>query len=259
MRKSSWAKVVFNTTFVSSPAYGRMSIDALIMEYLVPEVRLETLQFYGPSNRIEVRYPGLDYSYPPHRLRLSRFRWHRKLFQVFDDFNLTQSEINDLCRWEGTKSARQWYEAERGIRVRDTTAQSITPASPLLSPSVVVHHVSELDNLLNADLFLSPTEETPYPSACLTSRARESDRIESDIGKQLAHEGTRCLSVSQNDQLVASASQTQSSDLQSTHRCGHGEMAHMVRGEQLTRFNSQQSGPSLPPSGLFFDHHSVPS
>lgn len=212
MRKSSLAEVVFNATFVSSPAHGTRSTDALIMEYLVPEVRRETLQFYGPSHRIEARYPGLDYSYRPHRMRLSRFQWHQKLFQVFDDFNLTQSEINDLCKWEGTKAARQWYEREQGTRVRDTTAQSITPASPLPSPSVVVHHANELDNWLNPDLFVSPTEETIYPSACLTSRAHGSDRIEFDIRKQVSDEGRGGRSVALNDRRVAIAAHSQGTD-----------------------------------------------
>jgi hypothetical protein len=72
-------------------------------------------------------------------MRLGRFPWHRKLFKTFDELGLTEAEISNLCRWEGTKSARQRYEAEEGVIVRDTTAHSVRPASPQPGPSIEVH------------------------------------------------------------------------------------------------------------------------
>lgn len=103
---------------------------------------METSMFYGSLDCIEAQYPGLDYSYGPHRMRLSRFPWHRKLFRVFDELRLTNSEIAALCRWEGTKSARERYEKEEGVKVRDTTAEGIRPATP--SPGPIARFASDI-------------------------------------------------------------------------------------------------------------------
>lgn len=94
---------------------------------LVPEVRAETSTFYGTLDTIEARYPGLDYTHPPHRVRLGRFWHHRRLFLAFDDLGLTKDEILSLCRWEGTRWARESYERQEGITVRDTTGEEIPP------------------------------------------------------------------------------------------------------------------------------------
>jgi hypothetical protein len=72
-------------------------------------------------------------------MRLSRYPWHRKLFEVFDELGLTEAEISSLCRWEGTRSARERYEKEEGLTVRDTTAQNVRPATPPPPPSVELH------------------------------------------------------------------------------------------------------------------------
>lgn len=136
MRKPSVAHIVYNATFPRPRNNDPGSFAAHITRNLVPEVRVETSLFYGPLDSIEAKYPGLDYSYGPHRIRLSRFPWHRKLFATFNELGLTESEISDLCRWEGTKSARQRYEAEEKVKVQDTTAQSVRLASPPPPPSI---------------------------------------------------------------------------------------------------------------------------
>ncbi|KAI9816973.1 MAG: hypothetical protein M1832_004957 [Thelocarpon impressellum] len=92
---------------------------------LVPEVRAETQTFYGTLDCVEARYPGLDYTHAPHRMRLGRFTHHRRLFRAFDELGLTDDEILSLCRWEGTISARARYEREEGVVVRDTTGEEI--------------------------------------------------------------------------------------------------------------------------------------
>ncbi|KAI9931673.1 hypothetical protein ASPWEDRAFT_25463 [Aspergillus wentii DTO 134E9] len=139
MHKPSLAQIVYNATFPRPRTSDPATFSAHLARHLVPEVRVETSTFYGSLDCIEAQYPGLDYSYGPHRMRLGRFPWHRKLFKVFDDLGLTEEEISSLCRWEGTKSARQRYEKEHGVTVGDTTAQGIQPAAPSPLPSVEVH------------------------------------------------------------------------------------------------------------------------
>lgn len=92
-----------------------------IRRSLVQEVRMETVCFYGPFDCLEAQYPGLDYAKPAHRLRLNRFPSHRKLFRVFDELRLTNYEIQRLCKWEGTRWARETYEANNRVNIKDTT------------------------------------------------------------------------------------------------------------------------------------------
>ena len=93
---------------------------------IVHEVRAETLRFYGPTDCLEAQYPGLDYNDPAHRLRLSQFPYHRRLFRAFDQLQLTDDEIQRLCKWEGTRHAREAYEASNRIKIRDTTWDGVT-------------------------------------------------------------------------------------------------------------------------------------
>ena len=135
MHMPSLSQLVYNTTFPRPRTSDPASFAAHITRNLVPEVRIETSTFYGSLDCIEAQYPGLDYSYGPHRMRLGRFPWHRRLFRVFDELRLTEAEISSLCRWEGTKSARERYEKEEGVKVQDTTANGVRPASPFASSS----------------------------------------------------------------------------------------------------------------------------
>ena len=96
-----------------------------IRRSLIQEVRTETVCFYGPVDCLEAQYPGLDYANPAHRLRLSRFPAHRKLFRVFDELRLTNYEIQRLCTWEGTRWARRTYEANNKVKIKDTTWNGI--------------------------------------------------------------------------------------------------------------------------------------
>lgn len=103
------------------------SFSAHLARNLVPEVRIEVATFYGDLNSAEARYPGLNYCHPPHRMRLGRFKHHRRLFDAFDDLGLTYNEIQDFCCWEGTKWARERYEKDEGVKVVDTTGNEIGP------------------------------------------------------------------------------------------------------------------------------------
>ena len=128
MKAGKIDKLVYKTLYPHPrPNQDPTDFGDHLKRHLVPEVRTETQTFYGALNTDEARYPGLNYSYPPHRMRLSRFPWHRRLFRAFNELRLTESEIGSLCRWEGTKWAREKYEEDRGIKVYDTTGDSIEP------------------------------------------------------------------------------------------------------------------------------------
>ncbi|KAI9744472.1 MAG: hypothetical protein M1818_002001 [Claussenomyces sp. TS43310] len=125
------------------------NFHGLLQKYLVQEVRAETSSFYGSLSTREAQYPGLDYSNPRHRARLSRFTWHRRLFRALDALQLTHAEIAALTKWEGTRWAKERFEKEQGITIRDTTGDCISdwvppalrksglrPASTMQQPSV---------------------------------------------------------------------------------------------------------------------------
>lgn len=103
------------------------SFSAHLARNLVPEVRIEVATFYGDLNSAEARYPGLNYCHRPHRMRLGRFKHHKRLFEAFDNLGLTYGEIQDFCCWEGTKWARERYEKDEGVKVVDTTGDEIGP------------------------------------------------------------------------------------------------------------------------------------
>lgn len=126
-RKTPISVLVYNHLFPNPRPEDPTSFSAHLSKNLVGEVRIETATFYGSLDTIEARYPGLNYSHPPHRKRLGRFPHHARLFKAFDELGLTETEIASLCRWEGTLWARQRYERDEGIKVLDTTGNEIGP------------------------------------------------------------------------------------------------------------------------------------
>ncbi|KAK2627448.1 hypothetical protein QTJ16_003414 [Diplocarpon rosae] len=118
-------QLVYEVMFPKPKSTDPQNFQGLLQRQLVPEVRLETQAFYGHLSSQEAKYPGLDYSYQPHRVRLSRYPWHRRLFRAFDNLGLTKSEIACLTKWEGTRWAKERFEREQGIVIRDTTADGI--------------------------------------------------------------------------------------------------------------------------------------
>ncbi|KAF7871646.1 hypothetical protein EAF04_003753 [Stromatinia cepivora] len=128
-------QLVYECMFPKPKTGDPQSFQAFLQRSLVPEVRHETQAFYGHLTSQEAKYPGLDYSYPPHRVRLSRFPWHRRLFRAFDNLKLTKHEIATLTKWEGTRWAKERFEKEQGIIIRDTTGDGIEDwVSPELRP-----------------------------------------------------------------------------------------------------------------------------
>lgn len=129
MHKPAIAPLVFSRLFPTPKSNDPTNFQSYITRNLVPEVRSETVCFYGPIDCLEAQYPGLDYANSAHRVRLGRFSCHRKLFRVFDELRLSNHEIQTLCRWEGTRWARERYEKDEGVIIRDTTWDDIDLAA----------------------------------------------------------------------------------------------------------------------------------
>lgn len=126
-RQSPLAHQLYNHLFPRPTTNDPPSFSAHLARNLVPEVRIEVATFYGDLNTTEARYPGLNYCHPPHRMRLGRFKHHKRLFDAFDALGLTYNEIQEFCCWEGTKWARERYEKDEGVKVLDTTGDEIGP------------------------------------------------------------------------------------------------------------------------------------
>jgi hypothetical protein len=146
-------QVVYDYIFPKPKPNDPQNFHAFLQRNLIPEVRQETHSFFGHLETQEAKYPGLDYTNYTHRLRLTRWPWHRRLLRAFDNLRLTNSEIAGLTKWEGTKWAKDKFEREEGIIIRDTTADGIpTWAGPEHHPvRAVVHratamHIEEPDD-----------------------------------------------------------------------------------------------------------------
>lgn len=202
MHKPSLAHIVHRATFPRQRTSDPATFAAHIALNLVPEVRIETSTFYGSLDSVEAQYPGLDYSYGPHRMRLSRFPWHRKLFRVFDELGLTETEIGSLCRWEGTKSARQRYEKEEGVKVRDTTADAIRPASPSPLPSVIVHVEHGAQRIREPEAQAATNEAPGIPDGPADDRGVDCD-LQSSQNEESSDEEMESCGVELNHRLLA--------------------------------------------------------
>ena len=126
MRKPRIEELIMSCLFAPRRDLDPSDWQTHIRRNIVPEVRAETQRFYGPTDCIEAQYPGLDYNKLAHRLRLSHFPYHRRLFRVFDLLRLSDSEIQALCKWEGTRYARESYQASSQMKIRDTTWEGVT-------------------------------------------------------------------------------------------------------------------------------------
>lgn len=125
MKKKLTDQLVYDALFPRPKPNDPYDFSSFLERNLVLEVRQEVHAFYGHISDLESKYPGLDYTHPTHRLRLSRWQWHRRLFRAFDSLGLTDAEIHGLTKWEGTKWAKERYERDQGIVIRDTTADFI--------------------------------------------------------------------------------------------------------------------------------------
>ncbi|KAK8061545.1 hypothetical protein PG994_007911 [Apiospora phragmitis] len=123
-------QLVYEYIFTKPRASDPQNFHALLHRHLILEVRQEVHSFYGHLDTQEAKYPGLDYCHPIHRIRLSRWPWHRRLFRAFEGFRLTKSEISNLTKWEGTKWAKERFERDSGITIRDTADEGMSAWVP---------------------------------------------------------------------------------------------------------------------------------
>lgn len=125
-RQTSVASLLYAHLFPSPGPSDPPNFQTHLARDLIPEIRIETATFYGSLDSIEARYPGLNYCHAPHRMRLGRFTHHARLFAAIDTLAITDQEVMDLVRWEGTLWARQRFERDENIKVRDTTGDGIS-------------------------------------------------------------------------------------------------------------------------------------
>ncbi|KAF5868970.1 uncharacterized protein Bfra_011937 [Botrytis fragariae] len=187
-------QLVYECMFPKPKTGEPQNFQAFLQRSLVPEVRRETQEFYGHLTSQEAKYPGLDYSYRPHRIRLSRFPWHRRLFRAFDNLRLTEYEIATLTKWEGTRWAKERFEKEKGIIIRDTTGDGIEDwVSPELRPTVVRFAVPAAEEGLEEEEGLDDND-------------LEDDDAESDI--EIISVGTAL-----NERLIAAAAEREAGNI----------------------------------------------
>ncbi|OTB04480.1 hypothetical protein M426DRAFT_11627 [Hypoxylon sp. CI-4A] len=125
MKGRSVDQLVYEVMFPKPRSNDPQNFSALLHRNLIPEVRQEVHSFYGHLDTQEAKYPGLDYTHRIHRIRLSRWPWHRRLFRAFDSLRLTNSEIATLTKWEGTKWAKERFERDSGFLIKDTAFDEI--------------------------------------------------------------------------------------------------------------------------------------
>ncbi|KJR82178.1 uncharacterized protein SPSK_03422 [Sporothrix schenckii 1099-18] len=125
MKRPAIDQLVYEYILPRPKASDPPNFAGLLTRFLVFEVRQEVHSFYGHLDTQEAKYPGLDYCNSIHRIRLSRWPWHRRLFRAFDALRLTPSEIANLTKWEGTRWAKERYEKEQNITILDTAADGM--------------------------------------------------------------------------------------------------------------------------------------
>ncbi|KAG9684981.1 hypothetical protein KCU81_g664, partial [Aureobasidium melanogenum] len=143
-RQTSVASLLYAHLFPNPGPSDPPNFQTHLARDLIPEIRIETATFYGSLDSIEARYPGLNYCHAPHRMRLGRFPHHARLFSAIDYLAITDQEVMDLVRWEGTLWARQRFERDENIKVRDTTGDGISEwidprIHPKQKPLIRVH------------------------------------------------------------------------------------------------------------------------
>ena len=171
-------QLVYECMFPRPKSNDPQSFQILLQRNLIPEVRQETHAFYGHLDTQEAKYPGLDYTHKTHRIRLSRWAWHRRLFRAFDNLQLTDAEIAGLTKWEGTKWAKEKYEKEQGYVIHDTTAdgfpdwtdiQHLPRSSRSRSAEVGYVGLDDLDN----DMDVESEDELDSVGVELNERLRD--------------------------------------------------------------------------------------
>lgn len=196
-------EIVYDQLFPRPKVSDPQNFQSFLQRSLIPEVRQETHSFYGHIDTQEAKYPGLDYDHPTHRMRLSRWPWHRRLFRAFDALGLTKFEVAGLTKWEGTKWAKEKYEKEQGIAIRDTTADGFPTWEEPISASWARTTTSALP---------SPTlSSSPISSGMSTPPYQPADEDE-DEDEESSEDELESVGVELNERLRTQAARRDAGD-----------------------------------------------
>lgn len=200
-------KLVHAQMFPNARASDPENFQAFVDRNLIGEVHAESLAFYGPGNTLESKYPGLDYTNRTHRIRLSRFPWHRRLFRAFDALGLTPGEIGRLTTWKGTKWAKEKYEKETGVKIRDTTADGMATWDDNLG-----HAVGGVKGFTNSDDDNEPEEEEENDDNNNHDRGREV-RDDDQDDEEASESELHSVGLELNARLRAGAARREAGDV----------------------------------------------
>ena len=112
---------------------------------------------------------------------------------MFDELRLTPEEIQDLCRWEGTKSAREKYEKDHSCTIRDTTWDDVEVRPPRPASAVRAQLRGAKDNRLNINTMdenrttsvLEDDEENDSDADDIVEEDESEDELQRSIGVDL--------------------------------------------------------------------------
>lgn len=178
---------------------------------LVREVRLETIRFFGSIDSNESDFPGLDYTNPAHRVRLSYFTNHRRLFRAFDELRLTDGEIQKLCRWEGTRWAREVYEAHASGPIEDTTYDDVVDyrhrrTTVIQDPQVLPQQRKDEESMGDADMSghdMESADDALNKENIAQMDWARMDRAQGGSGEESDDEIQQSVGVELNQRLLA--------------------------------------------------------
>lgn len=219
MKGRSIEKLVYEQVFPKPKPNDPQTFQTFLTRNLITEVRMETQAFYGHLDTHEAKYPGLDYDHPTHRIRLGRYPWHRRLFRAFDTLALTKAEIAGLTRWEGTKWAKEKFESENNVVIKDTTGDEIPHWDDL--PERPIRSMARAASS-RAVRFSSPEEEdsdlenedesTPRGTATASAEEVDEKMNEDDAGNQSEEDQMHSIGVELNERLRAGAARRAAGD-----------------------------------------------
>ena len=192
MKKPSVSELVYSKQYPRPRPNDPVSFVQHIQRCLVPEVREEVQRYFGRIDCIEAQYPGLDYTFAPHRRRLASFPWHRRLFRIFDDLRLTSDEILNLCTWEGTRAAKERFQRESNTEIEITTLRDVASAPEGRGPRAFFHTDRRRPN------FKTLRESVILAAAKQNADAEEDEQSDED-------ESEESIGVHLNQQLIAAA------------------------------------------------------
>lgn len=189
MRKPLVEELIMSRLFANKKDTDPHNWQTHVRRNIVQEVRAETVRFYGPTDCLEAQYPGLDYNNRAHRLRLSHFPYHRRLFRAFEELKLVDSEIQSLCKWEGTRWARETYQEKNRIKIIDTTWDGVADFKECMTtatqpPSLRGGHV-EAESKELPDMVESGEEDEEMEGPEEEEEEDSEDEIQESVGVEL--------------------------------------------------------------------------